>query len=153
MFIGEAPGVNGCAYTGIPFTSERAICQGQLERHFHSTRFVIEGDCYEGSAGYMWEAINSMQKPPILWNVFPLHPYKIKNDKTENRPPRANEKEWGKTILKSVLDLFPNVSVFSIGNHAKDMCEKLGIETSGHLIHPAHHAKEFREQFRGYFLS
>src|SRR2546422_66558 len=28
MFIGEAPGIHGCALTGIPFTSERLIKQG-----------------------------------------------------------------------------------------------------------------------------
>jgi hypothetical protein len=158
MFIGEAPGIHGCALTGIPFTSERLIKQKRLDRHFPGTKFVVNGNTYEGSAGYFWEMIDLMPKPPVLWNVFPLHPYKIEKDKNgkdiiKNRPPKKEEIEWGGKILRLVLDLFPGIQIITVGNHAKKTCEKLGIETYGHIIHPAYHPKEFRIQFHKLILN
>jgi hypothetical protein len=151
MFIGEAPGINGCALTGVPFSSERLIQEGRLDFHLKQ-KFVAEGNSYEGSAAYFWEMIDLMPKPPVLWNVFPLHPYKVKDGDMKNRAPKMAEKEWGRKILLMVLDLFPEIKVISVGNHAKEMCEKLGIETAAHIIHPAYHVSEFREQFRNKIL-
>ncbi|MFD1676621.1 uracil-DNA glycosylase [Alicyclobacillus fodiniaquatilis] len=148
MFIGEAPGVHGCALTGIPFTSERVIRDGITNHHFNGTRFMAEGHSYEGSASYFWQMINRMPKPPVLWNVFPLHPYKMVNGEMKNRAPKEAEKAWGQEILLKVLGLFPSIHIITVGNHARTTCEKLKIKTSGHIIHPAHHVNEFREQFR-----
>jgi uracil-DNA glycosylase len=153
MFIGEAPGIHGCALTGIPFTSERLIKQGRLDHHFLGTRFFSKGDSYEASAGYFWEMIDQMPRPPVLWNVFPLHPFKIEKGIMKNRTPKKAEKEWGRIILQFVIELFPDIKIISVGNHAKETCVKLGIETTGHIIHPAYHANEFREQFRSHLLS
>ena len=146
LFCGEAPGIHGCALTGIPFTSERLIKEGRLERHFPRTRFIINANSYEGSAAYFWEMIDRMPKPPVLWNVFPLNPIKVKDGRIQNRAPLKEEKVWGREILLEVLDLFPGIKVVSVGNHAKESCDRLGIKTEGHIIHPAYHANEFREQ-------
>ncbi|AIQ11418.1 uracil-DNA glycosylase [Paenibacillus durus] len=150
IFIGEAPGVRGCALTGTPFTSERILRGGRLNRHFPRTSFYVEGNSYEGSAHYFWETIDLMTAPPVLWNVFPLHPYKIVQGVMKNRTPKSAEKKWGREILQQVMDLFPNVQVVSVGNNAKDACATLGIITTGHIIHPAYHANEFREQMRSF---
>ncbi|AIQ39917.1 uracil-DNA glycosylase [Paenibacillus sp. FSL R5-0912] len=152
IFIGEAPGVHGCSLTGIPFTSERILRQGRLERHFPGTNFHVEGNSYEGSANYFWEIIDLMVSPPILWNVFPLHPFKMENGVMKNRTPKIAEKKWGHTILQLIIELFPNIRIVSVGNSAKDTCLKLSIDTADHIIHPAYHAKEFREQMRSYYI-
>jgi hypothetical protein len=148
MFIGEAPGIHGCVKTGIPFTSERLIQEGQLDRYFPGTRFNAEGNKAEGSATVVWKAIGRLSKPPVMWNAFPLHPM---NKDGGNRPPTATELEWGAFGLASVLELFPEVKIVSIGKKAEKACKKVGARTSGHLIHPAYHTNEFREQFDAHF--
>ncbi|WP_018751821.1 uracil-DNA glycosylase [Paenibacillus sanguinis] len=147
MFIGEAPGIKGCFHTGIPFTSERLIKTGLVERHFNTVQFEVSDNTYERSAGFIWECIALMPKPPVLWNVFPLHPYKIIEEKLENRAPNRAEKEWGKTILNEVLSLFPGIKVVTVGNHAREACFHLEVETAGHLIHPSRQVSRFRNQF------
>lgn len=149
MFIGEAPGIHGCVKTGIPFTSERLIQRGHLDRYFPGTRFAAEGNKAEGSATVVWGSVGRLSKPPVMWNAFPLHP---KNKDGGNRPPTSAELEWGVLALSIVLELFPNVKIISVGQKAEKACKKLGVRTSGHLIHPSFHAKYFREQFEALFF-
>lgn len=148
MFIGEAPGIHGCVKTGIPFTSERLIQDGTLMRYFRGTPFKAEGNKAEGSATVIWQAVHRLSAPPVMWNAFPLHP---KNSKGGNRTPTAAELKWGSFALAIVLDLFPRVKIITIGNKAANACKTIGAKTSGHLIHPAYHTNEFREQFDAFF--
>lgn len=150
MWIGEAPGIHGCAKTGIPFTSERLIRERHLNRHFPGTRFAAEGNKAEASATVIWGEVGRLSKPPVMWNAFPLHP---KNKDGGNRPPTSSELEWGASALRTVLDLFPNVKLISVGKKAEKACRKLGVQTAGHFIHPSFHAKDFREQFEAYFFN
>ncbi|NMO96312.1 uracil-DNA glycosylase [Paenibacillus lemnae] len=149
MFIGEAPGIHGCVKTGIPFTSERLIQDGQLDRYFLGTRFDAEGNKAEGSATVIWQAIGRLSKPPVMWNAFPLH---LRKKDGKNRTPTTSELKWGAFALGRVLELFPGVEIISIGKKAESACEKVGAITSGHLIHPAYHTNEFREQFDSHFF-
>lgn len=143
MFIGEAPGLDGCVKTGIPFTSEKLIRLGQLKRYLPGTRFVIEGDQTERSATVIWGSIGTLPKPSVMWNVFPLHP---QDESKKNRTPFPEEIEWGMTILPSVVELFPGVKVISVGKKARSACRKLHINTVGHINHPRR-ADIFRKQF------
>lgn len=147
MFIGEAPGIKGCFHTGIPFTSERLIQTGVVYHYLKGPRFEVRGNTYERSSGFIWEFVALMPRPPVLWNIFPLHPYKIVDGKIDNRAPNRDEKEWGKIILNEVRNLFPGIKVVTIGNHAKEACLQLKVETSGHLIHPSRRVNRFRDQF------
>lgn len=150
MFIGEAPGIHGCVKTGIPFTSEKLIHEGHLDRHFRGTRFVVEGKKGEASATVVWGEVSRLSKPPIMWNAFPLHP---RGKDGGNRTPSVAELQWGLEVLQSVLELFPDVMIITVGRKAEAACKRLQVKTEGHLFHPSHHAKEFREQFNDLFLN
>ncbi len=149
MLVGEAPGVHGCLKTGIPFTSEKLIKEGHLDCFFPGTRFVVEGNKGESSATVVWGSVSRLSKPPVMWNAFPLHP---RNADGGNRPPSRDEIEWGLAVLQDVLDLFPGVRVVTVGRKAEAACKLLRVKTEGHLFHPSHHAKQFREQFAALFL-
>ncbi|MGG0940494.1 uracil-DNA glycosylase [Brevibacillus centrosporus] len=143
LMIGEATGLDGCVRTGIPFTSERIIRSGRLASKIPGARFAIEGDRSERSATVIWGAIETLPKLPAMWNVFPLHP---RDENGRNRTPLDAEIEWGKPILSAVVDLFPCARIVTVGNTAKEACLRLGLATTGHLIHPRR-ADLFRTQF------
>lgn len=148
MLLGEAPGIHGCVKTGIPFTSQRLIMDGSLNKHFPNTQFIADGNKAEGSSTVIWGSINSLPKPPVLWNAFPLHP---KNEVGGNRTPTREELNWGMEILKQVLFIFPDVKIVTVGRKAEGICKSLNLHTSGHVTHPAMKANIFREQFKACF--
>ncbi|MFY0544965.1 uracil-DNA glycosylase [Brevibacillus sp. H7] len=150
LFIGEAPGIKGCYLTGIPFTSERMINQGISTQQIFKSSYLINGNQYEHSANIIWGEVKKLKRPPLFWNVMPLHPYKLNSGKIENRPPTKQEKEWGKEILLKVIGIFPDVRIYSIGNHSKEALQEICIRSEGHLTHPRL-AHKFREDFRKYF--
>ncbi|WP_151736721.1 uracil-DNA glycosylase [Paenibacillus tengchongensis] len=147
LLIGEAPGKDGCAITGIPFTSERVIRQGGLKKHFPTAQFILDGNQWERSAHFFWECVAGLHRPVVAWNVVPLHPL---NDNGDNRTPEQDEIEWGMTLLPLVIDLFPGIKVVSVGKNAKSACRKLKINTIGHLNHPRR-ADLFQKQFGDLF--
>jgi uracil-DNA glycosylase len=93
LLIGEAPGIHGCVKTGIPFTSERLIRQGHLNRHFPGTRFVVEGNKAEASATVVWGSVTSLRNlPPCGTRSHCI--LRTKTGATDRlRPPRLSG-EW-----------------------------------------------------------
>lgn len=147
IFIGEAPGKDGCVCTGIPFTSERLIRRGQFKDYMPGSCFVVEENQTERSATVIWGSVETLGSPSLMWNVFPLHPL---NENGKNRTPTPEELDWGIKILQLVVDLFPDLKVISVGNKARTACKKLGIFIIGHLNHPRR-ADIFRKQFADLF--
>lgn len=147
LFIGEAPGRDGCVRTGIPFTSERLIRRGQFAKHLTGARFVVKGGQPERSATVIWGSVETLSRPSAMWNVFPLHPF---DEHGKKRTPEPEELEWGMTILPLVVDLFPVIKVVSVGKKSNSACRKLRIKTIGHLNHPRR-TDIFRKQFDDLF--
>ena len=129
LLVGEAPGYNGCALTGIPFTSEFIIST-------HNNSGVLKGakalGCQkETTATIVWgklDNLNSLGKlilPPILWNIFPFHSHKIANP-LSNRSPITSELFYGIGVLNDLISLFPSVqSVYAIGQVAGNAINNL----------------------------
>ena len=70
LFVGEAPGYLGCAVTGIPFIDERVL----NEYKALPGDYITYGMKKERSAKAMWDVLRDIEKLPVLWNSFPLHP-------------------------------------------------------------------------------
>lgn len=148
LFVGEAPGINGCALTGIPFTSESLL----LRRKVLKGKYHVQGNTNERSATVMWGEIAKLDSLPLLWNIMPLHPYLIdKDNKIKNRTPSSLEKAWGKDIFLEIIALFPNIKIYSVGNHSQRSLKELEMGTEGHMTHPVI-AHKFREDFSKLFL-
>ncbi|MDX1616410.1 MAG: hypothetical protein R3300_19020, partial [Candidatus Promineifilaceae bacterium] len=80
LLVGEAPGYRGCRLTGIPFTSERLLTEGQVgllgqENGFRPCRSSGRPRG-EATATLVWQAIGRFQHPPLLWNAYPFHPHR-----------------------------------------------------------------------------
>lgn len=122
ILVGEAPGYKGCAKTGIPFTSEYIMLttdNGVFGRH--SGYKVFDSDVplqKENTATIIWNEIRQYPSLPLLWNIFPFHPHKENNSKT-NRAPSNAEIEIGVSFVNMLLDIFPNIkTIIAVGNRA-----------------------------------
>lgn len=139
LFLGEAPGYKGCGNTGIAFTSERII---KTYDFFSEQNFIVSSDNHlesEISATIVWEEIIKQKTLPLLWNIFPFHPHKENNLKS-NRTPNLEELEFGLTILKKLLYIFNIEKIIAIGRKAEEHIKELNINYY-YVRHPANGGK------------
>jgi uracil-DNA glycosylase len=144
MLIGEAPGYNGCRWSGIPFTAEKNI---KIE-YKKGLLFGIENGFQlrdsknpqsEASATIVWNYLHEAEVYPLIWNAFPFHPHKA-YDKETNRTPKANEIYFGKEIMEELIKTFCIKHIVSVGNIAYTTLNSMGIK-SAKVRHPANGGK------------
>lgn len=148
MLIGEAPGYRGCALTGIPFTDEVQLKSSQNNYALGSWQRLDEtGNTSERSASTMWFAIRKYHIVPLIWNVFPFHPYQAGNV-ASNRTPTQSELKQGIEYIQDLISIFniDKTQIFTIGKKAKLMLDLK--DDSCCIRHPANDfKKEFLSQF------
>ncbi len=146
LLIGEAPGYQGCRYSGVPFTNEALICAGQIPR-IESTRFTRrERPWSEPSATIMWGALreHGIADRVVLWNAFPYHPHRPREPHS-NRRPITYELEKQAWALDTLLRMFPGAPAIAVGRVAERALGALGVAPVATLRHPAMGgANEFR---------
>ena len=156
LLVGEAPGYQGCAITGIPFTSEFIIST-------HNTSGALNG-CLaigtkkEPTATMVWGILDELLKSeklptkPLMWNIFPFHPIKDGNINT-NRKPNKEECVYGFNVLNELLDLFPTIEkIYAIGTVANKILNT-HPKYVGMLRHPSNGGKrKFKEGMYNIFL-
>lgn len=146
LLIGEAPGYAGCRLTGVPFTSEKIISTNPF---FKTQGYKTINDknklCAEQSATIVWNELNRHRIKPLIWNIFPFHPYKP-GDVLTNRAPNAKEVELGFHILQELQQLFQIEKIGAVGRKAAQMLEKNNIPCQ-YIRHPANGGK--REFVKG----
>lgn len=158
LFVAEAMGYQGGRFSGIPMTSERIVTGYHPDIHSNSVFAGNTGvrtsnpECSEfkkaqselgfseQTATIVWKAILEHDMNPfemILWNIFPFHPFDEAKGLLSNRTPRSNELEEGVYYLKKLLNLCQdNIEIICIGQHSKNMLDRIGVANS-HLEHPA----------------
>lgn len=158
VLIAEAPGYQGCHFSGIPMTSERIFkkynlhdmerssCKDKLKEKRKAKTIQRDGFT-EPTATIVWSFLNSSKKLKttdfVLWNAFPFHPHK-KDQLLSNRKPVQNELNSTRDILDAFLKLFKNAKVIPIGNIAANLLE---FETA--IRHPSNGGKKkFEAQMR-----
>lgn len=145
LFLGEAPGYKGCKLTGIPFTSEKMVATNNFFKG-HSYKFINQPNKFESeiSATIIWSELNKFNNKPLIWNIFPFHPYQ-QNNSDSNRTPNNDELNLGKSILKDLLQLFSIKKIVAIGRKPESRLNELGIDYV-YVRHPANGGKnEFIE--------
>ncbi len=125
LLIGEAPGFKGCRLSGIPFTSNYIISTQKFFRDFKKP----SNQNKESTATIMWETLDKLNVCPLLWNVFPFHPYKEKN-LNSNRKPKSVEIDYNLSFLYHILKMFyetNRVKIGAVGHVAEQLLNKKGI--------------------------
>lgn len=149
LLIGEAPGYQGCRFSGIPFTSERLIHEGKIPR-VPATRFTTRPKPWsEPSATIVWGALHELgiAQTTVLWNAFAWHPHNTGRP-LSNRTPTREEFCVASGTLCKVLQQFVYARVVAVGENASRILQVLG-QPHAKVRHPANGgAPKFREGLR-----
>ena len=152
LLIGEAPGYQGCRYSGVAFTSERLILAGAIPRV--STGGVritrMTEPLSEPSATIVWGALHELNiaHEVVMFNAFPFHPHKPGEPHT-NRTPTVAELKACAPILRGVLNHFSGVPVLALGRKAEWVLDRLNVKPAAVLRHPSMGgANQFRAGIR-----
>ena len=140
ILAGEAPGYQGCRYSGIAFTSERLLGEGVIPRiaplsgRLSTRRLPFS----EPSATIVWKTLYRLgiAERTILWNAMQLHPYRADN-LWSNRTPTPDEIKLGEPALRMLVEAFPNARIVAVGKKAEGLLHEMGIATAGAVRHPA----------------
>lgn len=140
LLVGEAPGYQGCHFSGIPFTSEALLLQGMIPRVTVRGRLTSRFRPWsEPAATVVWKVLYELgiQERTVLWNAFPWHPHKP-GLIYSNRAPRAAEVKEGVQILVAVRrSLFPKAKVVAVGRVAEKAMKLAGTPADFAVRHPS----------------
>lgn len=152
MLIGEAPGYQGCHFSGVPFTSEVLVMNNQIPGIVTGGERLTsrERPFAEPSATIVWAALRSLgiHERTVLWNAFPWHPHE-EGELLTNRTPTAEELHWssaGALALHAMVDMFPYTHIVAVGRKAEELLTACRIKADACIRHPANGgATKFRD--------
>lgn len=140
ILIGEAPGYQGCRYSGVAFTSERLLLEGIIPRidRLNSRLSTRLKPFSEPSATIVWNALTELgiSRHTILWNALQLHPFKP-GQPWSNRTPTDAELALGEPALLLLFSAFPKAKLVAVGKKAGLLLEKMNIKPAATVRHPA----------------
>lgn len=139
ILVGEAPGYQGCHFSGIPFTNEKLLLQGAIPRVAIADRLTTRPRPWcEPSATIVWRTLHALglAEHTILWNTFAWHPHRP-GQPLSNRTPTRTEIDAGLAVLRAVLAHFDGVAVVPVGQVAGRTLAALGIAAHPPVRHPA----------------
>lgn len=149
LLIGEAPGYQGCHFSGVPFTNESLICGAQIPRIPPSARFTTRALPWcEPSATIVWGELHrhGIADSTVMWNAFAFHPHKP-GEPYSNRRPSKQEVRSCAHITRAVLEKFAGTQIIAVGQVAGQALRMLDIFHFKTVRHPAMGgATEFRTQ-------
>jgi len=140
ILAGEAPGYQGCRYSGIAFTSERLLGEGAIPRipavtgRLSTRRLPFS----EPSATIVWKTLYRLgiADRTLLWNAMQLHPYRPDN-LWSNRTPTPDEIKLGEPALRILIATFPAARIVAVGKKSEGLLRDMGIPIAGSVRHPA----------------
>jgi uracil-DNA glycosylase len=138
LWLGRDLGHRGGRRTGLALTDDI-----HLERH--AARFGLEArsatkgpPIAEHTAAHVWRALEAIDAPVFLWNVFPLHPHEPGAPFT-NRPHRAIERKAGEEILEALILLLRPRRVVALGADAATAAKRIAPSLDLHAVrHPSY---------------
>ncbi len=139
LLVGEAPGYQGCHFSGVPFTNEKLILDGKIPRVHAPARITSRQRSFcEPSATIVWGALHDLgfADRVVMWNAFAWHPHKP-GEPYSNRAPARAELQSGIPVLRAVLSHFSGVPIVPIGRVAESTLKLMGVEARPALRHPS----------------
>lgn len=137
IWIARDLGYRGGRRTGVPLTDEvhlenasRVLGGAFLQR---ATQGPVVA---ERTAAIVWQVIERIGKPVVLWNVFPFHPHEL-NDPMSNRCHTRIEREATAPLLHNLIKMFRPKKIVAIGRDAQLALENLEVSAAG-VRHPSY---------------
>jgi uracil-DNA glycosylase len=151
LIIGEAPGPWGCRFSGVPFTSERQLAQGELPFNGKPTS-IHNPPVAERSATIFWDTLKPYHQDFLVCNSIPLLPHKP-NDPQTLRPPKRTEIREFQFILAFMIEQLQPETILAVGRRAEEALHMLK-QPSYYVRHPSHGGKgEFIKTLVEFFPS
>ncbi|QUG93401.1 hypothetical protein GR140_32195 (plasmid) [Pseudomonas putida] len=140
ILVGEAPGFQGCRYSGVAFTSEKLLMKGLIPRVDNGGARLTDRErpFSEPSATIVWEKLHDLglAENTLLWNAVQLHPFKP-GEPWSNRTPTRSELAHGRGAIHLLKEEFPEARWVAIGRKAESQLAALGIVGVATVRHPA----------------
>lgn len=140
ILVGEAPGYQGCRYSGVAFSSERLLLAGEIPRVPRLDHRITDRRLpfSEPSATIVWNTLrqHGVAERTILWNALQLHPH---NPAVPwgNRTPSDAEIKQGTGALKLLRATFPKAKIVAVGRKAELAFALCGLTFDAAVRHPA----------------
>ncbi|MGA0567619.1 uracil-DNA glycosylase [Rathayibacter sp. KR2-224] len=141
LLLAEAPGYRGMSVSGIPFTSVRELAArpGLITGRPGGDGFEVPehpAASWESSSGIVWRALAAWRGPlPLLWGVYPNHPF-VRGDRATNRAPRPAEVRAGVPVALELAKAFGIETIAAVGRKAQGAMAAAGVDAPA-LRHPA----------------
>jgi hypothetical protein len=137
LWVARDLGYRGGRRTGIAMTDELHLASANrlfggmiLER---ATRGAAVA---ERTAAMVWKVIEAVNRPIVLWNVFPLHPHEA-NEPMSNRCHTRAERETTMPLFQALLELLQPRDIIAIGRDAAVGLEAIKLPTVS-VRHPSY---------------
>ena len=115
LLIGEAPGYQGCRYSGVPFTSERLIVEGMVPR-ITSGRFTTRPKPWsEPSATIVGRAARTRHRGSHRAVECVCVASAQAGEPLSNRRPTDREFRASLEVSRMVRDMFPDARIVAVG--------------------------------------
>lgn len=151
IWVARDLGYRGGRRTGIPLTDE--VHLGSVERLFGTEPIqrATEGEIFaERTAAVIWKLLAAIERPVMLWNVFPFHPHEEENPMT-NRCHTAKERELTLPFLWYLIELLKPKQLIAIGRDAQAALQDAPIPVVN-VRHPSYGGqREFNETLMRFY--
>lgn len=145
IWMGRDLGYRGGRRTGLALTDERNLpAMSRIYPGSESSKTTVGPEVAERTAAEIWAVLALLDKPPLLWNVFPLHPHD-KDEPFTNRKFTNRELREVDELNASLISWLGIRRIISIGQDAAAYATKFGVQVSS-VRHPSYGGvTEFRE--------
>jgi uracil-DNA glycosylase len=134
LLVGEAPGPNGCRFSGVPFTGENELSTGQLPFGGEVSSTFAKPKS-EMSGKLFWKTLAPLHGKMLVWNCVPFHPFK-QGKPLSIRTPRKTEVAQYAPILQEMIQEIKPKKVVAIGRNAQASITSLGLNPL-YVRHPS----------------
>jgi uracil-DNA glycosylase len=140
IILGEAPGYRGCRFSGMVFTSEFTLLNHSFFRGGAFARSSCKSAPWkEASASIVWETLDMLGEPALLWATLPFHPHRV-GELLSNRTPTRAEQQAGFEFFLQLRNIFPESKIVAAGRIASNALTHANIPHFP-VRHPSHGGK------------
>jgi hypothetical protein len=145
IWMGRDLGYRGGRRTGLALTDEARLSLFATHYPGSDPSKATKGPCIaERTATEIWTVLARLKRPPLLWNVFPLHPH-APDDPMTNRRFAARELSEVTDLNRTLIDWLGIRRIVCIGQDAVAYATAFGIEVEC-VRHPSYGGvTEFRQ--------
>lgn len=148
LWVARDLGYRGGRRTGLALTDEAHL--DKLNHLFNgvSVEKVTVGPIVkERTASVIWNMMEAVGEPVLMWNVFPFHPHEP-GKPFSNRSHTRMERDLSRPIFDALLKMISPEQLVSIGQDAKKMLGEVDVPVSA-VRHPSYGGqREFESGIR-----